>query len=62
MGLIKNRHGVYNARKKVPPKLEEAVAKVLGTGKHRQTWLKKSLGTKETWESQHTRQAGACGI
>lgn len=47
MGLIKNRHGVYNARKKVPPPLQEAVAKVLGNSKHKQTWLKKSLGTKD---------------
>jgi integrase len=51
MGLIKNRHGVYNARKKVPPKLQEAVATVLGKSKHRQTWLKKSLGTKDIREA-----------
>ena len=28
MGLIKNRYGVYEARKKVPKRLEEAVAKL----------------------------------
>jgi hypothetical protein len=50
-GLIKNRRGVYNARKKVPPKLQEAVATVLGKSKHRQTWLKKSLGTKDIREA-----------
>jgi len=51
MGLIKNRHGVYNARKKVPPKLQAAVATVLGQSKHKQTWLKKSLGTKDIREA-----------
>jgi hypothetical protein len=51
MGLIKNRHGVYNARKKVPPTLQEAVAIVLGKDKHKQTWLKKSLETKDIREA-----------
>ena len=30
MGLIKDRHGTYYARKKVPKGLEEGVARVLG--------------------------------
>ena len=30
MGLNKNRHGTFEARKKVPRHLEEAVARVLG--------------------------------
>ena len=51
MGLIKNAHGVYNARQKVPPKLQEAVATVLDQGKNKQTWLKKSLGTKDIREA-----------
>ena len=44
MGLIKDRHGTYYARKKVPKALEAAVARVLANGKLRQPWLKKSLG------------------
>ena len=51
MGLIKNRHGVYEARKKVPTRLEEAIAKVLGEGKGRRSWLKRSLGTKNLREA-----------
>jgi hypothetical protein len=47
MGLIKNEHGVYCARKKVPAHLQEAVAALLGVNKHKQTWLQKSLGTKD---------------
>ena len=46
MGLNKNRHGTYEARKKVPRHLEEAVARVLGNGKPKQVWLKRSLATK----------------
>jgi hypothetical protein len=30
MGLIKNEHGVYHVRRKVPKGLEEATATVLG--------------------------------
>jgi hypothetical protein len=51
MGVQKNEHGVYHARRKVPPKLEEAVAKVLGASKSRVSWLKKSLGTKDAREA-----------
>jgi integrase len=47
MGISKDRHGTYYARKKVPPALQEAVARVVGTGKARQTWLKRSLRTKD---------------
>jgi integrase len=46
MGLIKDRHGTYYARHKVPERLQEAVARILNNGKARQAWLKKSLGTK----------------
>ena len=51
MGLIKDRHGTYYARKKVPKGLEEAVARTLGNGKQRQEWLKRSLGTKSPREA-----------
>jgi len=47
MGLIKDRHGTYYARKKVPERLQEAVARVLGKDKARQVWLKRSLDTKD---------------
>ena len=46
MGVSKNRHGTYYAVKKVPARLEHAVAQVLGGAKARQSWLKRSLGTK----------------
>ena len=49
--MIKNEHGVYCARKKVPAQLQEAVAALLGGNKHKQTWLQKSLGTKELREA-----------
>jgi hypothetical protein len=51
MGIVKNRHGVYEARKKVPKRLEQATATVLGVPKQRQSWLKKSLGTKDLREA-----------
>jgi integrase len=47
MGIIKNEHGVYQVRKKVPKGLEEAVARLTGADKPRVSWLKKSLGTKD---------------
>jgi hypothetical protein len=46
MGLIKDRHGTYYARHKVPERLQEAVARILDNGKAKHVWLKKSLGTK----------------
>jgi integrase len=46
MGLIKDRHGTYYARHKVPERLQETVARLLDNGKAKQVWLKKSLGTK----------------
>ena len=51
MGVIKDRHGTYYARKKVPKGLVEAVARVLAQGKRRQSWLKRSLGTKRLHEA-----------
>src|SRR6516162_9516424 len=47
MGLIRDRHGTYCAQQKVPERLQAAVAQVLGNGKARQVYLKKSLGTKD---------------
>lgn len=51
MGLTKDRHGTYYARKKVPQHLQGAMARVLGNGKTQQTWLKRSLGTKDKGEA-----------
>jgi integrase len=47
MGIVRNQHGVFHLRKKVPKKLEEAVAVVTGSSKPRVAWLKKTLGTKD---------------
>jgi hypothetical protein len=47
MGIVKDRHGTYCARKKVPQHLEAAVARVLNGRKSRQSWLKRSLRTKD---------------
>jgi integrase len=46
MGLMKDRHGTYYARKRVPKALEAAVATVLANGS------KKSLGTKRPHEAR----------
>jgi integrase len=46
MGLIKDRHGTYYAQRRVPDRLQEAVARVLNSDKSKQVFLKKSLGTK----------------
>ena len=47
MGLIKNEHDVYCVRRKVPKRLEEATARVMGAPKERVSWLKESLRTKD---------------
>ncbi|QOZ07302.1 hypothetical protein XH96_07065 [Bradyrhizobium sp. CCBAU 51765] len=46
MGMIKDRHGTYYVQRRVPERLQEAVARVLNSGRERQVFLKKSLGTK----------------
>ena len=51
MGLIKDRHGTYYAQRRVPERLQEAVALVLNSGRPRQVFLKKSLGTKSVKEA-----------
>jgi hypothetical protein len=54
MGVIKDRHGTYYARKTIPNKpegLQAAVARVLDNGKGVQKHLKRSLGTKDVREA-----------
>ena len=51
MGILKNRHGVYYVRKKVPKGLEEAVARVTAAPRPRVSWLKRSLRTKDAREA-----------
>ena len=46
MGLIINGHGVYVVRRKVPERLQAAVARALKTSKSRQVFLQKTTGTK----------------
>src|ERR1700689_4862871 len=46
MGIIKDRHGTYYVQRKVPERLQEAVARVVGADDPRRVFLKKSLGTK----------------
>lgn len=58
MGLIKDRHGTYYARKKVPVHLQAAVARVLGGKRRSQVFLKKSLGTKHT--THNVESQGFC--
>lgn len=57
MGITKSRHGTYYAIKKVPSRLEEAVARVLGKNKERQAWLKRSLHTKDASEANRRAKA-----
>jgi integrase len=52
MGLLRNKFGVYYVRKKVPKRLERAVAQVLRNGKERQSFLKQSLRTKKLDEAK----------
>lgn len=52
MGLIKDQHGTFCARKKVPAHLQAAVARVLGKDKNQQAWLKRSLSTKDLREAK----------
>ncbi|MBR1285404.1 site-specific integrase [Bradyrhizobium sp. AUGA SZCCT0177] len=52
MGLIKNEHGVFHVRRKVPKALEGATARVMGAAKERVSWLKKSLATKDAKQAK----------
>jgi hypothetical protein len=56
MGLIKNEHGVWHVRRKVPKALEAATARVMGVSKDRVSWLKETLGTK------HEKQAKVLAV
>ncbi|WLA74779.1 site-specific integrase [Bradyrhizobium diazoefficiens] len=54
MGVVKDRHGTWCARKTVPEKpkgLQAAVARELNNGKPVQKHLKRSLGTKDLREA-----------
>jgi integrase len=51
IGVIKNRHGVHCARRKVPPELAGAVARLTGSARERQSWLQRSLRTKDSREA-----------
>jgi integrase len=53
--LIKNTAGTWCVQRKVPEKLQAAVARVLGSKKSRHVYLKKSLGTQDRREA--TRRA-----
>ena len=52
MGLLKNEHGVYIVRKKVPERLQRAVAEALGAAKPKQTFLQRSLRTKNLQQAK----------
>jgi integrase len=52
MGLIKNEHGVYHVRRKVPKALEEATATVMDVPKERVSWLKETLRTKDAQQAK----------
>src|SRR5262245_43229998 len=49
--LIENSAGVWCVQRKVPEKLQTAVARLLNSKKHTQKYLKKSLGTKDRREA-----------
>ena len=51
MGIILGPNGVFYARKKVPSRLEEAVAKVTDATSTRVSWLKRSLRTTDRREA-----------
>jgi hypothetical protein len=52
MGIIKDRHGTYYVQRKVPERLQEAVARVVDADEPRRVFLKKSLGTKVLKEAK----------
>lgn len=52
MGLVKDRHGTFYVQKRVPERLQEAVARVLDADEPRRVFLKKSLGTKSLKEAK----------
>src|SRR5215472_10683111 len=60
MGLIKNEHGVYHVRRKVPKGLEEATATVMGVSKPRRLKARSSLSLVKI-APHHRHRAVACG-
>jgi integrase len=52
LGLIQNEHGVWCVRRKVPKRLEEAVATAMGASKAKVSWLKESLRTKDEGQAK----------
>jgi hypothetical protein len=52
MSIIKNEHGVFHVRKKVPKRLEEAAATVMGRSRNRVAWLQRSLKTKDVRDAK----------
>jgi integrase len=52
MSIIKNEHGVFHVRKKVPKKLEATTAQAMGASRPRVAWLKQSLKTKDPKEAK----------
>jgi hypothetical protein len=52
MGLIRNEHGVWHVRRKVPKALEEATARITGVPKERVSWLKETLRTKDAKQAK----------
>jgi hypothetical protein len=51
MGVICGPNGIFYARKKVPDHLTKAVAQVLNADKPSLSWLKRSLGTRDSREA-----------
>jgi hypothetical protein len=49
--LIKNTAGVWCVQRKVPERLQAAVARLNGSKKAAQAYLKRSLGTKDRREA-----------
>jgi hypothetical protein len=58
LGLIQNEHGVWCVRRKVPKRLEEAVARAMSAPKAGVSWLKESLRTKDEGQAKILSKAG----
>jgi len=62
MGIVRNRYGVYEARKKVPKRLEEATATVLGASKQRQIVAQEVIRDEGPSRSESQSKARAHGV
>lgn len=49
---LTQKNGMWIVRKQVPPRLREAVARVLDNNKQSQMWLQRSTGTKDKAEAK----------